>query len=305
VILLWGLPNDGPLHAVHAALRARHEPVCFLDQHQIAAMALDLTVGPTVHGTLRLRDDLIALEAISAVYARPYDVRRLPALRNAGPLSPLWRHGLALDDGLQAWVEVTPALVVNRPSSMASNGSKPYQAALIRNMGLDVPDTLVTTDPDAALAFRELHKSVIYKSTSGVRSVVSRLGPEHHDRLVDIGNCPTQFQQYVAGVDCRVHVVGDTVFAAEIASDADDYRYAGRTGRSIDIRACALEPDLSEQCCRLAAKLGLHVAGIDLRRTPEGRWYCFEVNPSPGFTFYQEATGQKIAEAIAMLLAGG
>ena len=51
--------------------------------------------------------------------------------------------------------------------------------------------------------------------------------------------------------------------------------------------------------------LGLHVAGIDLRRTDDGRWVCFEVNPSPGFTFYQEETGQPIAEAIARLLAAG
>lgn len=305
MILLWGLPGDGPLRAVHGALRARQEPVCLLDQRAIAATMLDLFVGSTVYGALRVNDDLVALEAITAVYARPYDVRQLPALQDAGPLAPLWRHGLALDDGLQAWVEVTPALVINRPSAMASNGSKPYQAALIRAAGLDVPDTLVTTDPSAAVAFCELHGSVIYKSTSGVRSIVSRLGSEHQDRLADIGNCPTQFQQYVAGTDCRVHVVDNRVFAAEIVSDADDYRYAGRSGHSTDIRACTLAPALADRCCHLAAELGLAVAGIDLRRTPEGRWYCFEVNPSPGFTYYQEATGQKIAEAIASLLADG
>jgi hypothetical protein len=57
--------------------------------------------------------------------------------------------------------------------------------------------------------------------------------------------------------------------------------------------------------CRLTAKLGLVVAGISLRRTPEGRWFCCEVNPSPGFTVYQQATGRRIAEAIADLLAVG
>jgi RimK-like ATP-grasp domain len=304
VILLWGLPGDGPLRAVHASLRSRHEPVCLLDQRAIEATTLNLVVGPTVQGTLRVGDETIALEAVTAVYARPYDVRQVPALEDAGPLSPLWQHGLALDDALQVWVEVTQALVVNRPSAMASNSSKPYQAAMIRAAGLDVPDTLVTTDPDAALAFRDLHGSVIYKSTSGVRSIVSRLGPAQQERQADICNCPTQFQQYVPGTDYRVHVVGNTVFAAEIVTDADDYRYAGRSGHSIDIRACALEPELAERCWRLAATLDLSFAGIDLRRTRDGRWYCFEVNPSPGFTFYQEATGQKIAEAVASLLAG-
>ena len=303
MILLWGVCNDGPLRAVRAALHACGEPVCLFDQRETARTALDLCVGSSVHGTLHLPEDLFALEAMTAVYARPYDVRQMPELQDAGPFSPLWRHGLALDDALQAWVELTPALVINRPSAMASNGAKPYQAALIRAAGFDVPDTLVTTDPEAALAFQAQHGAVIYKSTSGVRSIVTRLGDEHRARLQDVGNCPTQFQQYVAGTDYRVHVVGDEIFAAEIISDADDYRYADRTGHARKIRATTLEPALAQRCRSLAAGMGLVVAGVDLRRTPEGRWYCFEVNPSPGFTFYAEATGQRIAESIASLLA--
>jgi hypothetical protein len=45
--------------------------------------------------------------------------------------------------------------------------------------------------------------------------------------------------------------------------------------------------------------------GASLRRTPEGRWFCCEVNPSPGFTVCQQATGRRILQAIADLLAVG
>ena len=65
-------------------------------------------------------------------------------------------------------------------------------------------------------------------AASGIRSIVSRLTPADHDRLEDIQWCPTQFQQYIRGVDYRVHVVGDAVFACEMVADADDYRYAAR-----------------------------------------------------------------------------
>ena len=44
------------------------------------------------------------------------------------------------------------------------------------------------------------------------------------------------------------------------------------------------------------------VAGIDLRLTPNDELFCFEVNSSPGFTFYEDSTGQPIAAAIADLL---
>jgi hypothetical protein len=55
---------------------------------------------------------------------------------------------------------------------------------------------------------------------------------------------------------------------------------------------------------KLAAALGLLVAGIDLRRTPEDQWFCLEVNPSPAFSCFEPETGPEIGPAIASLLSG-
>jgi glutathione synthase/RimK-type ligase-like ATP-grasp enzyme len=186
---------------------------------------------------------------------------------------------------------------------MAANGSKPYQLEQIRKLGFDVPETLVTTNPDAARDFWERHETVIYKSVSGARSIVSRLRPEHTERLADVTFCPTQFQRYVPGTDYRVHMVGDELFACEVISEADDYRYPGV--HEVEIHARRLPRDVEERCRLLAAAARLPVAGIDLRRTPEGEWYCFEVNPSPAFTYYENRTDQPIANAIARLLTAG
>ena len=277
--------------------------VVLLDQRAVLHTEVELCVGSTVEGTLQFRDQTISLSTVTAVYLRPYDSRRLPDIARAGQDSQAWQHALEVEDLLMSWVELTSALVVNRPTAMAINGSKPYQARLIQSLGFEIPDTLITTDPDAALDFWKRHDKVIYKSASGIRSIVSRLTSEHLERLQNVAWCPTQFQQYIPGTDYRVHIVGKEVYTCKILSDADDYRYATRQGDGITIQSDMLPREVASRCKLLAASMNLPVAGVDLRCTPDDKWYCFEVNPSPGFSYFQNATNQPIDEAIARLLA--
>lgn len=303
MILLWGIPGDSPLSLVRQALERLGADVMFLDQQEVMETDLELRLGGYAGGTLRATSQTIELGAIRSAYVRPYDWRRMRVMTDVAEGTTAWLHAAHIDDALLCWTEVTPALVINRPSAMGSNNSKPYQSALINSYGIDVPETLITTDAKAALAFWEKHGMVVYKSISAVRSIVSRLTPEHYARLDDLGNCPTQFQEYIPGTDYRLHVVGDEDFACEIACTADDYRYARRSGEDVLIRPCLLPQDLRDRCRALVGFMGLHFAGIDLRRTPKGQWYCFEVNPSPGFSFYEEATGQPISQVVAHVLA--
>jgi hypothetical protein len=302
LVLAWGIWADTPFAAILGELAKLRAEVVILDQEEILETEVTLTVDGDVRGSLRLAGQETPLEAVSAVYVRPYDAHSIGAMQQAGPDSPEWKRGLVCESTIACWVDLTPAFVVNRLSAMGSNGSKPYQASMIRAAGFDTPETLLTTDSAAAQDFRTRHGGVIYKSVSGVRSMVSRLTSEHGDRLNDIATCPTQFQEYVAGTDVRVHVVGDEVFACEIESSADDYRYALRQGCDIELRACEIPAEVADRCRRLAATLRLAVAGIDLRRRPDGRWYCFEVNPSPGFTYFETSPEHPIGAAIARLL---
>ena len=299
MILLWGLTGDGPFDAVRAALARRRAPVALVDQRRLLEMEIDLWVDPDLHATLTLGGEPVPLDEVRAVYVRTYDPRRLPSVLAAGESSAAARVGMSVEEAILLWLELTDAKVVNRPSDMASNGSKPYQIELLRAQGFAVPNTLVTTDPDAARRFWTDSGAAIYKSVSGVRSVVSRLSEAHLDRLDSVVWCPTQFQQFVPGRDHRVHVVGDDVFACEVTSDADDYRYAARSGDPARLRACTLPVEIAERCLATSRALALPLAGIDLRRAPDGRWFCFEVNPCPGFTYFEANTGQPIADAIA------
>lgn len=308
MILLWGLTGDHPFDAVRAALTHRRARFTVIDQRLVQHTRATLRTGTRTTGTIENGAARVPLHHVDAVYWRTYDVRRLPALRAATGTDAEFdtervRAAWELEDAILGWLEVTDARVVNRPSAMASNNSKPYQSEILRSHGFHVPATLITTDPQAALAFWTDTSSVIYKSISGTRSIVARLTESHLPRLEHITACPTQFQQYIPGRDHRVHVVGEQVFACEVHSDADDYRYPRHTDQSPRLRATTLPAKIAEQCVTVTRALGLHLSGIDLRRAPDGRWFCFEVNPSPGFTYYQAHTGQPIADAVANLLA--
>lgn len=293
MILLWGISADQPLALVFNALQQKKAPVLFLDQLQASASELELHFNGGISGNLTTPQWSAELSSFHSVYVRPYDTRNARLVQSQADSGDF-------EQVLLSWIEMTPALVVNRPSAMSSNNSKPYQLQLIRDSGFNVPDTLVTTDPQAAREFWKLHGSVIYKSVSGVRSIVRRLSTEHESRLDEVAHCPTQFQEYIDGTDYRVHVVSEQIFACEITSSADDYRHSQDAPPSLN--ACEVPREIAERCRELSACLNLAVAGIDLRRTRTGEWYCFEVNPSPGFSFYEHATGQPIAEAIADLL---
>jgi glutathione synthase/RimK-type ligase-like ATP-grasp enzyme len=305
MILLFGLPGDSPLAMVHAELVSQKQDVVLVDQREILKMEVDVVFGPEVSGTLRIGEQVIDLASVTAVYLRSYGLDQLPALRGLDRKSTQWLHAVYVNDTISAWTELTSALVVNRLSMMASNGSKPFQSRIIEAHGFGIPDTLITTDANTVREFWLQHGTVIYKSISGVRSIVNRLTAGNADRLDHVHWCPTQFQQYVPGHDYRVHVVGEEMFASEIVSEADDYRYAARKGQEATLRAWQAPPELAQRCVNLARTLDLSVAGIDLRYHPAGKWFCFEVNPSPAFSYYEHQTGQPIAAAVARVLMAG
>lgn len=303
MILLWGTPGDDPLDCVHAALQRRCADFFLLDQRGAPEMRVELDFAPDgqVGGKISHSGGEIDLALVDAAYVRPLETGRACGITTTE--DPALARAMLADSALVAWADLSSARIVNRPAAMAANNSKPFQLAQIAAHGFAVPDTLVTTDAAEALRFLDRHGCIIYKSVSGVRSIVAQFGRDSA-ALGNVANCPTQFQEYVPGDDVRVHVVGDRVLATRILSEADDYRYASRTGSDVAMTPIELPDSVSSACVRMAHGMGLPVAGIDLRLTPAGEWYCFEVNPSPGFSFYEAITGQPLSAAIAAFLAG-
>jgi hypothetical protein len=305
MILLCGIPSETPLAMVRQQLTKLDVSCVIFNQRHFASMGLEFEIsGSRVTGWLHIEGRSHHLEHIQGIYTRLMDDRLLPELEHEPVDSPKRRYCRALHDTLICWYEITPARVVNRTASMGSNFSKPYQAQLIREQGFAVPETLITNDPDLVREFHSRHKRVIYKSISGIRSIVQSLEDKDLERLDHIRWCPTQFQEFVDGANVRVHTVGAEVFATTVSTDATDYRYAYQQGGQTELKAIELPDELAEKCVRLSQALGLAFAGIDLKITPDNQVYCFEVNPCPAFSYYEANTGQPIAQAVACFLAG-
>lgn len=247
----------------------------------------------------------LELDGLSGVYARYLGEEGREPPPGLEPVSVPAMY-VEYDSGLMALFEDLRCPVVNRLAGGMSNSSKAYQALLVRECGLLTPRTLVTNDPDAARAFYDdCGGEVVYKSLSGIRSIVRRLEPRQLERLPLLRHGPAQLQELISGEDVRVHTVGGRTFASCVHSEAVDYRYGTREGHETTMEPVELPAAVEEACLRLARRLDLLLTGIDLKRTPDGRWFCFEVNPSPGFLYYERQTRQPISLALAELLRNG
>ncbi len=292
--LILGLPHEPPLAAVTRALVAMGAPHSVVDQRRLVlgeahAWWIDAGAG----GALKVDDVEISLDDVTGVYTRLTSWASLPEVVSRPDLLV---HAHWLHMTVEAWLETTSARVLNRSSANDSNNSKPYQAMIIRDH-FDIPATLVTNDPAALATFCSEFSQIIYKSVSGERSIVTAFTDADLDRLHLLAHCPVQFQEYVSGIDVRGHVVGDEVFATCVESEAVDYRY-DRSGR-VRMSPAELPDAVAAECVMLTKRLGLELSGIDLRYADDGRIVCFEVNPSPAYSVYEDATDQPIASAIA------
>jgi ATP-grasp domain-containing protein len=297
MVVLWGLMEDGPLAAVARCLRELGTPTMFIDQRRILDYTFELEIDLSVCGRITGPDGSFDISRARSIYLRQYNFEQMDVFAGIERGSEQWRQAAQFEDAMMLWCEVADAKVVNRPSAMSSNSSKPYQLEIVREAGFAVPDTLITTDPDSVVAFWQKHKRVIYKSISSCRSIVSQFGEKDLATVEDVVCCPTQFQRFIEGTDYRVHVLEDKSFAHRITCPDDDYRYSQAT----TIESISLPQEIEEKCLCLTKKLGLLFSGIDLRRSNEGEWYCFEVNPSPGYTYFENGTNHVSLELAKYL----
>lgn len=219
---------------------------------------------------------------------------------------------------LFAWSEANEALMgvwysldcfwMNSPLSDEVAQRKIKQLQVARQIGLAIPDTLVTNQPAAAMEFIERNgvENVVRKA---FRNIVEAPRETYRLQAADLAlidlvrYTPVIFQRFVpADLDLRVTIVEDDIFAAAITSEAQyqaDYRPGLNTAKVVPYN---LPADVAEKLLKLMSAFGLKYGAIDMRVTPDGDHVFLEVNPGGEFIFISQRTNQPIAEAIAACL---
>ena len=221
-------------------------------------------------------------------------------------------RGFAYSESLEAFAGLWQGLEVfwvNHPTRDDVAARKAYQLRIAQSVGLEIPDTLISNDPDAVrdwVAARE-PESVIYKSFSATAEEwreTRLLKPGERDLIDNVQFAPVIFQEYIsAAVDLRVTVIDDQFFTAAVYSQETSYVVDFR----MDMGAARVEPfelpdEVRVRLSEFMKRLGLVYGAIDMRLTPTGRYVFLEVNPAGQWLFIEQRTGQPITAAVAQAL---
>lgn len=196
-----------------------------------------------------------------------------------------------------------PGTVINRPGGDILNLSKPRQMTAIANINPQCVSGIKTNMSNHTRIEHLDLKRHIVKSMSNIRSNVVCLSHFSGSNTHDKTPMPVHIQSKLQGTNIRVHVCGQAVFSVAIEAKDIDYRYSDEIqGQWIE-----LPQKINHWCLEVCNLEQLLFAGIDLFLSEAGQWFCFEVNPSPGYHFFEalaatEGQSFRISESLCQLL---
>ncbi|MFF1820573.1 ATP-grasp ribosomal peptide maturase [Kribbella sp. NPDC058245] len=270
---------------------------------------LAVTLGPNGwHGGL-WGDRDIDLEAISAVWWRR------PAEFSVPAEWPDEARAFALSEarvGVLGVLGSLPVRWINHPAKDSAANYKPVQLAVAARAGLDVPRTVITSDPGYAREFIGAAE-VIYKGLSGGVLTADRRhrylpttvlsAAEVDDALAGTAHL---FQERVPkAYEVRLTVIGEQMFPVAIHAGSEAARLDWRTDyASLTYEPVELPVDVEKGVRLLMDELGLFFGALDFAVTPDGRWVFFEVNPNGQWHWLAVKAGVPMVEAMADALQG-
>ncbi len=250
----------------------------------------------------------VSLEAVKSVWWRRPQPFGLPPRMT----DPTIRH-FAMSEAATAFQgmwQASSALWVNNILNDAAAAHKPWQLMVAQELGLYIPETLITNSPDESRVFWEKYPDeTVYKAFSASAYAWREtriLKPEEQNLAETVRYSPVIFQRYVpAIVDLRITIIGNQIFAAEAHSQQGEYKVDVRFNTNIAYKPHTLPKNIKQMLLALMRKLGLEYGAIDMRLTPNNQYVFLEINPAGQFLYVENATHLPIAEGLAKHLALG
>lgn len=282
-----------------------------------SGMVLSLCRG-RVGGSIEAGGRAVGLDEIRSVwYRRPAEPE--PSKEVEDP-DDRWFAAEESEEALFGLWRVLDCTWVSHPDALNAASYKPAQLLAASGVGLEVPRTLISNEPEEAAAFvddlggpaviKPLRFGVV-KETEDYEDVVFTSPLREADLATGmeaVALCPCLLQEYVRkDVEVRATVIGREVFAAEIHSQVTpgaehDWRRA--SADEVPHMPHKLPAGVADRCLKLVERLGLNFGAIDLIRTPEGRYVFLEINPNGQWLWIELLTGLPITDSLVRLLAG-
>lgn len=205
---------------------------------------------------------------------------------------------------------------VSHPWSISWASKKPYQLRLAREIGLQIPSTIVTTDPQQALEFYHRHSGkIITKPFKGnvvevdgqvATFYTSRVEVHDLDHLETVRFVPTMFQEEIPKLyEVRVTVFGDTVFAAMTDSQSDPDRtidWRKLSPLEQDWQTTSIPESVATACVEMVKRLNLSFGTFDFAVTPDNNYIFFEINPNGQWAWLERMLGMPMRQSLANVL---
>lgn len=210
----------------------------------------------------------------------------------------------------RGWLHGLGHQVINPVAAEAAAARKPLQLWAAKEVGLRIPRTLITNDPEEARAFLSpANGPAIFKVLTGTSwqfTETRQFNGKYVQDLQSLRFAPAIFQELIeAEADIRATVVDDHVYAAAIRAKRSNARLDWRLDGAAEITKHALDRVTCRKLIELLRRLGLRFGAIDMRLTREGEYIFLEVNPGGQFLFCEIHAGLPISRAVAESLLSG
>ena len=194
-------------------------------------------------------------------------------------------------------------VLINRPEAMLTARDKFGSLVKLKEAGIPVPDTAIVESPFEAMRLTEQWKEVVIKPLMGSLGLgaVRVSDPDIAFRVAKSilsVNQPVYIQKYVRKPerDIRVFVVGDKVLGSIYRINKTSWKTNVAQGALTQV----VLPDkyLEEIALKATSVLGLDYAGLDIVEDLDGGYKVLEVNASPLWEGFYQATNINPAKYI-------